>query len=213
LSVVDQFSAIERGLPEGWSEAFLQLTVEADGDVERAAALLAPANPGLFRNTLRFTVVRRGGGTLPEAARRLLRRIAQEGIDGKLELLEARAEPVPERRTRETLRAQWERALAMLPPDWSDIYAEVKLDSTDYLERTALLLAPLNPAHYSGPTSLRFRSARRFGYGVSPEMAARSLERCDVERITGQIEILHVLSDTNPVATQGPVWLVGGRSV
>ena len=44
-------------------------------------------------------------------------------------------------------------------------------------------------------------------------MAARCLERCDEEKITGELEILRVLSDTHPVGTQGPVWLVGGRSV
>jgi hypothetical protein len=27
------------------------------------------------------------------------------------------------------------------------------------------------------------------------------------------VEILYVLSDTNPEATQGPVWLLGGRTV
>ena len=60
---------------------------------------------------------------------------------------------------------------------------------------------------------LRFRCAHHFGYGVSPEMAARCLERCDQDGITGEVEILHALSDTYPVGTQGPVWLIGGRSV
>jgi len=44
-------------------------------------------------------------------------------------------------------------------------------------------------------------------------MAARCLQRCDEEGITGEVEILRALSDTDPVGTQGPVWLVGGRSV
>jgi len=60
---------------------------------------------------------------------------------------------------------------------------------------------------------LRFRCARAFGYGVSPEMAGRCLERCDEEGITGEVEILRALSDSYPVATQGPVWYVGGRAV
>jgi hypothetical protein len=114
---------------------------------------------------------------------------------------------------RDSLRAQWERALAALPPDWSDVYGEVRLDSTDYLERGALLLAPLNPTRAGGVATLRFRCAHHFGYGVSPEMAARCFERCDEEGITGEVEILHALSDTQPVGTQGPVWLIGGRAV
>ena len=111
------------------------------------------------------------------------------------------------------LRAQWEHALVLLPSDWSDVYAEVRFDSTDYVEPGALLLAPTNPAAYGGPGALRFRCARRFGYGVSAEMAARCLERCDERGMTGKVEVLRALSDTYPVATQGPVWLVGGRTV
>jgi len=121
--------------------------------------------------------------------------------------------PPEELRRKETLRAQWEHRLTAVPSDWSDIYAQVRLDSTDYVERGALLLAPINPARYGGPTALRFRSAHHFGYGVSPEMAARCFERCDEEGITGDVEILYVLSDTHPEATQGPVWLLGGRTV
>jgi hypothetical protein len=44
-------------------------------------------------------------------------------------------------------------------------------------------------------------------------MAGRCFQRCDEHGITGTVETLRVLSDTDPVATQGPVWLVGGRVV
>jgi len=44
-------------------------------------------------------------------------------------------------------------------------------------------------------------------------MAARCFERCDDEGITGEVEILYVLSDTRPVATQGPVWKLEGRTI
>jgi hypothetical protein len=101
----------------------------------------------------------------------------------------------------------------VLPDDWSDIYAEVELASTDYLERAALLMAPLNPARYGGKPGFRFRCARRFGYGASPQMVRRCLERLDEEGIRGNVRVLRVLSDTEPVYTQGPVWYVGGRSV
>jgi hypothetical protein len=145
--------------------------------------------------------------------RRLLRRLDDEGIRGNLELVGAVEAPEAAPVERPTLRVEWERAVSVLPSDWSDLYAEVRLDSTDYLERGALLLAPLNPARYGGVTGLRFRCARTFGYGASAEMVARCLERCDDEGITGAVEILRALSDTYPVATQGPVWYVGGRSV
>jgi hypothetical protein len=44
-------------------------------------------------------------------------------------------------------------------------------------------------------------------------MATRCLVRCDQAGFTGEVEVLHALSDTNPIGTQGPVWLVRGRAV
>ena len=213
LRLVAQLSELERGLVGEWAELRFQLTVDAEPRAERAAALLAPANPGRLGKVIRLTVDRRGPGIAPEALRRLLKRLDDEGITGTLALKGVQKAPPEELRTKETLRAQWDLRLAAVPPDWSDIYAQVRLDSTDYLERGALLLAPVNPAQYGGPAALRFRSAQHFGYGVSPGMAARCFERCDEEGITGEVEILYVLSDTNPIATQGPVWLLGGRTV
>lgn len=213
VRLVEQFNAIERDLPDGWAAARLRLDIADDGRCDRAAALLGPANPGRRGPHIRFTAARRGAGTGPEAVRRLLRRLDQEGIAGDLALVGADEAPAEVVRKRSRLSGAWADALAALPPDWSDLYAEVRLDSTDFLERAALLLSPLNPARYGGQTGFRFRCARRFGYGTAPQVVARYLERCDEEGITGEIEILHVLSDTVPVATQGPVWHVGGRTV
>jgi hypothetical protein len=91
--------------------------------------------------------------------------------------------------------------------------AELALRSSDHLERAALLIAPVNPTRAGKSLALRFRVARQFGYGVSAPMARRCLERLDEEGIRGELRILRVLCDTDAVATQGPVWRVGGRSV
>ena len=58
-----------------------------------------------------------------------------------------------------------------------------------------------------------FRCSGRSGYGVSPSMARRCFERLDHEEITGTTRVLRVLSDTDNVDTQGPVWLVGGKTL
>jgi hypothetical protein len=213
LRLVEQFNELEQDLVDEWAELRFQLEVEDESRAERAAALLAPANPGRHGKVVRFAVDRRGPGIAPEALRRLLKRVDADGIAGTLNLQGVQKAPPEELRKQEPLRAQWEQRLTEVPLDWSDIYAQVRLDSTDYLERGALLLAPMNPGRHGGPAALRFRSAHHFGYGVSPGMAARCFERCDEEGITGEVEILYVLSDTHPVATQGPVWLLGGRTV
>ena len=212
LRFVERFNEIERELPRDWAEATLVLVVTDAGRCERAAALLGPTNPGRLGTRIRFGTARRGGGVGPDSVRRLLRRLDQEGIRGALELVSAREEPRAELRRREPLRDQWKRALDGLPSDWSDVHAEVRFESTDYIERAALLLAPVNPARH-GSHALRFRAAHHFGYGVSPEMATRCFERCDEDGMTGTVEILWALSDSNPVGTQGPVWLTEGRVV
>jgi hypothetical protein len=213
VTLVGQFNAIERELPERWGAAQLRLTVADDGRCDRAAALLGPVNPGRRGTQIRFAVARRGTGVGPDGIRRLLRRLDGERIGGALELVGAEDAPDAPARATSKLADQWGEAIAALPPDWTDVYAEVRLDSTDFLERAALLLSPVNPARYGGPIGFRFRCAKSFGYGASAEMVTRCLERCDADGITGAVEILRALSDTFPVGTQGPVWYVGGRSV
>ncbi len=212
LRLVDQFNRLEGGVVDEWSELSLALTVD-DAECTRVVSLLAPTNPGRSGKTIRFHTDRSGPGVGPEAVRRLLRRLDAERIDGRLSLLAVERPPARQVERAESLRSQWYGLIAALPADWSDVYAEVRLESTDYVERAALLLAPLNPSRAGGAADLRFRCAHHFGYGASSEMTARCLERCDDDGITGAAEVLYVLSDTHPVATQGPVWRLDGRAV
>jgi hypothetical protein len=215
VSLVGDWREIASGLPEGWADARLRLTIEDETQAARAAALLGPLNPARRRHELRFYVARQGrGGPSAQHVEHLLARIDAERTQGRLELVgTGQAEPPQAPTQRPTLTGAWDAYVAALPPDWSDVYAEVEFVSSDWLERAALLMAPVNPARYGGVPGFRFRVARRFGYGASAEMTRRCLERVDDETIRGEVRILRVLSDTDPVATQGPVWYVGGRSV
>jgi hypothetical protein len=220
MALADRVEEIVRGLPRGWERARLDLTVEEPEDADRAALILAPATPGRSGRT--FTLYLHGPGSRdgasPELARRVVSRLGAEGIRARVRLGgheagsdEARpAEPV---RPRATLAGSWDTLLRRLPPDWTDLYAEIELDSTDYLERGALLLAPVNPTRAAGAPAFRFRSASTKGYGAASIMARRALQRLDEEGLSGQVRVLRVLSDTSSVFTQGPVWREGGRSV
>jgi hypothetical protein len=213
MRLVEQWRKIEADLPENWADARLLLRLADPTRRDRAAALLAPLNAGRVSGGLRFYCARRGSGPLPETMERLLERLDREGIEGTLELISSGEAEAPRATERVTLAATWDAAVGALPPDWSDLYVEVELASTDYLERAAVLLAPVNPARYGGRPGFRFRCARNFGYGTSPGMVRRCLARLDEEGIRGHVRILRALSDTDPVGTQGPVWYVGGRSV
>jgi hypothetical protein len=220
MALADRIDEMLRGLPRGWERARIELRVEEEDEADRAALILAPATPGRSGRT--FTLYVHGGtrrlAPTSELVRRVVARLDTEGIRARVRLAgheDAAEAPVPSEAPAAdgSLADSWDVLVRRLPPDWSDLYAEVELDSSDYLERGALLLAPVNPARYGGATAFRFRCASREGYGVAAGMARRSLERLDEEGITGRLRALRVLSDTSSAFTQGPVWRVDGRSV
>ena len=213
MSLEDQWRRIEARLPEEWADAELALKVSNPVERARAAALLGPANPGRAGSELRFAAHRRGTGTGAEAVRRLVRRVDEAWIRGHLRLVDTTEIPSEAEVDRGGLAPAWDGLVSGLPPDWSDLLCEIDLTSSDYLQRAALLLAPVNPARAEGGWRFRFRVARRFGYGASPEMTRRCLERLDDDGIVGHVAVLRALSDTHNVATQGPVWYVGGKAV
>jgi hypothetical protein len=214
VRLVDQWRTIEQGLPRDWSDVRLKVAVTDAAHTERAASLLGPLTPGRSGNTFRLFVARRGGGASPAALERALARLDEERIGGTLELVGAGETATPAAApSHASLAVAWDEALATLPPDWTDLYCELGLTSSDHLDPAALALSPLNPARYGGPLGFRFRVARSFGYGASPEMVRRCLERLDELGIPGRLRVLYALSDTKPAQTQGPVWYVGGKAV
>ena len=213
MSLVEQFGPLASSLPEGWQSARLRLIVAEERDSARAAALLAPTNPGHRGRVINFTTARRGAGVGPDRIRELLRRLDSEGIQGELELVGVEEAPALADSGRATLAGAWDETATTLPPDWSDLYAEVELTSSDYIEPGALRLSPLNPTRPDARPLFRFRAARKFGYGASPEMVRRSLERLDEAGIRGELRILNVFSDSYPAKTQGPVWYAAGKVI
>lgn len=212
--LVDTWRKLGSDLPSDWRSVELRLELRSREDADEAARLLGPAQP--FRvdpTSLRFAVARDGTAPSPAGIQRLLRRLDAEPIAGELALVESDRAAAPAAADGATLAVSWDRELARLPTDWSDLVGELQLDSSDYIERASLLCVPMNPRRDGSRSALRFRAAARFGYGASTVMVRRCLARCDAERIRGRVVVLQALSDTRPVATQGPVWLQSGRTV
>ncbi|MEP7334273.1 MAG: hypothetical protein ABI717_00700 [Actinomycetota bacterium] len=210
MALADDFRALLQELPKDWEEASILVRFTDEAAARRAAALLLSLNPGHYDGVVRFVVSRRA---TPELVLRGLRRVDAAQLGGELALVSSTlSTPVPEA-PRASLAAAWDVEVAALPPDWSDVYAELELRSTDNLEQGALLAAPINPARVDERPAFRFRCARKFGYGAAPGMVRRCLERLDGADIRGEVHILRALSDTKPWSTQGPVWYVDGRPV
>ena len=213
MALVDQWNTIEKGLDPRWSDAQVVLALDDVAHAERAAALLAPAGPGRMGATIRFHVVSSGTGVGPEAVRRMMRRVDAEGIVGSLELVAASEAAAVQTIARTALAESWDAALAVLPADWSDLLCELGVTSSDHVDLAALLLSPLNPLREKAQLTFRFRVAQSFGYGASPGMVRRCLERVDEADLPSTVRVLRLMSDTHPVGTQGPVWYVDGKAV
>ena len=222
MKLAEQWSEIQARLGRGWETASLVLTLEDPADAERAALVLGPAAPVRRGSELRLEVGRRPRpvGTSADVLARVLARLDRDGVRGRLELAATEAKPegggeaVSDSNGEPGgLAAEWRAIVAALPSDWSHALVLLELRSSDFVDRAALLMSPLNPQLADGRSTLRFRTARRVGYGASVGMTERCLARLDAERITGHLTVAQVVSDSRPVATQGPVWRVGGDSL
>ena len=211
----EQWSEIQAQLGRSWDTASLVLTVDDPAQAERAAVVLGPAAPVRAGSELRLEVARqsRPVGTSTEALGRVLARLDRDGVAGRLSLAGAESTASEEQTAPGALPAEWRALVDALPEDWSHALVVVHLRSSDFVDRAALLMSPLNPQLVDGLATLQFRVARRVGYGASAGMTERCLARLEAERITGRVEIVQLVSDAHPVATQGPVWRVGGRSL
>jgi hypothetical protein len=212
VALAQEWDRISRALPNGWESVDLRLLVPDRAARSRGATLLGPLGVARFGEELRLTVSR-AAGIGPDAARRLLENLDEERIAGTLVLARTAAAEAAAPAPRRLLSTQWEELVAALPADWSDLLCRLTLASSDDLPRAALLAAPLNPSRPAKEVGFDFRVARTAGYGASAQMAGRCLVRLDEDAIPGSVEVLHSLSDTHHVSTQGPVWVVGGKTL
>jgi hypothetical protein len=212
--LVDQWKTLGSELPDTWSAAELEFRLEQRSEAELASRLLGPAQP--YRpepGVLRFRVARDGTAPSPDGIQRLFRRIDAERIHGKLSLVRSATREAVVAPDEQSLVETWAAAEQSLPADWSHAFCELEVLSTDYVERASLDCVQMNLRRVGDTATLRFRAARTFGYGAAPQMVRRCLERCDADGIKGTVRILHAVSSSDPVGTQGPVWMAAGTNV
>jgi hypothetical protein len=87
--LADAWDALLETVPSDWSDLLCELDVDSSDYVPRAALLGAPLNP--TRNpdklALRFRISRRGYGASASMARRCFERMDDEGVTGRLSVL------------------------------------------------------------------------------------------------------------------------------
>lgn len=217
MQLAERFDLLCARLPRGWTQLPLRLVLTNVAQTDRAASVLGPLSPGRASDGFDLRAYATGQGTPTVASvRRALAQLDAEGIEGRLITEEAsdpgvRAAEAP--RAAPILESQWNTLVDDLPPFWSDALLELELSSTGDIDRAALLLGPVNPLLQPSGRAFQFRTAKTFGYGASTGMTRRVLQRLDDQGVGGSLRVVRVMSDSQPVATQGPVWRIGGRSV
>src|SRR5438132_572981 len=155
MGLAGQWERISASLAGDWERAELRLAVPDQQARSRAASLLGPLTPGRVGEEIRF-VVSRGAGVGPEAARRLLANLDEDGITGTLVLAGSAARTARETPARASLVSEWDELVSSLPADWSDLLCRLELNSSDDLPRAALLAAPLNPSRPEKEVGFQF---------------------------------------------------------
>ena len=217
VKLVDQWAALERRLPIDWETIGLRLSTEQPDEVGEAARVLGPMNVGRVGDQLAVTVRRAGGASGPEAARRLFGRLDQARIWCLLEQDEIGVrEPDVATSAAATAGGAGRRGVgrgsrrAPLGLERPALQPRARIQRPAAARRAALRSRQPD-ARRAMPWRSRSAARAATGYGVSPVMARRCFERLDAEGIEGEVSVLRVVSDTDNVATQGPVWYVGGK--
>ncbi|HEV2724052.1 MAG TPA: hypothetical protein VGV10_05420 [Thermoleophilaceae bacterium] len=87
------------------------------------------------------------------------------------------------------LAEDFQRILDALPPDWTHLELDLRIDDEDRYVEAATLLTQINAMPYSHHDwHFRLRSAHEFGHAAAPETIRGTLSLLDEEGIAGEVE-------------------------
>ena len=94
------------------------------------------------------------------------------------------------------LAADFQQILATLPPDWTDLEVDMRIDDMSTYVDTATSLSQVNAQVYQHPQAdqwhWRLLVAKSFGHAAAPESVKGVLAKLDADGVTGELRVAEV---------------------
>lgn len=94
------------------------------------------------------------------------------------------------------LAADFQQILETLPPDWTDLEVDMRIESESQYVDTATFLSQVNAQVYQRPRDQewqwRLLVAHSFGHAAAPETVKGILEKLDAEGVSGELQVAEV---------------------
>jgi len=91
------------------------------------------------------------------------------------------------------LAADFKQVLEALPPDWTDLEVDLRIDDEGQYVDTAVALSQINAQPYSqADWDWRLIVAHSFGHAAAPESVLGVLGKLDAEGVAGQMQVREV---------------------
>jgi len=95
-----------------------------------------------------------------------------------------------------SLVADFQQILDSLPPDWTDLEVDMRIEDESQYVDTAVALSQVNAQVYQHPLDQewqwRLLVAQSFGHAAAPETVRGILEKLDAEGVAGKMRVAEV---------------------
>ncbi|HMI81928.1 MAG TPA: hypothetical protein VK480_09100 [Solirubrobacterales bacterium] len=94
-----------------------------------------------------------------------------------------------------SLAADFQQILEALPPDWTDLEVDMRIEDMSHYVDTAVVLSQINAQVYQHPQHRwhwRLLVAHGFGHAAAPETVQGALEKLDGEGVRGEMQVAEV---------------------
>jgi hypothetical protein len=92
-----------------------------------------------------------------------------------------------------SLAGDFRQVLDSMPPDWTDLEVDLRIDDESQYIDTAVALSQINAQPYSqADWHWRLLVARSFGHAAAAESVAGVLEKLDADGVSGEMQVREV---------------------